>query len=38
VTAREAAEAFIRWVFGEEFEADDETILRILLQDTSESK
>ena len=36
VTAREAAEAFIRWVFHQELEEDDKTILSILLHDTSE--
>ena len=36
VTAREAAEAFIRWAFHQPLEEDDETILRKLLHDTSE--
>ncbi|MDX2226215.1 MAG: hypothetical protein SFY92_03835 [Verrucomicrobiae bacterium] len=31
VNAREAAEAFIRWVFHQPFEPDDEAILEIIL-------
>ena len=31
VTAREAAEAFVRWLFHSPLEGDDETILQILL-------
>ena len=33
VTAREAAEAFIRWVFREPLEDDDKAILKILLHE-----
>jgi hypothetical protein len=32
ITPRQAAEAFIRWVFREPFEPDDETILQIILR------
>jgi hypothetical protein len=31
VTAREAAEAFVRWLFNQPFEKDDELILKIIL-------
>ncbi len=31
VTAREAAEAFVRWLFNQPLEEDDETILKIIL-------
>jgi|GEM_PF-2086458 len=33
VTAREAAEAFIKWVFSVQLEPDEETILKIILND-----
>ena len=33
ITAREAAEAFVRWLFHQELEGDDEVILQILLRD-----
>lgn len=32
VTAREAAESFIRWVFHEPLDEDDKTILQIVLR------
>lgn len=31
VTAREAAESFIRWAYDQPLEGDDETILQIIL-------
>jgi hypothetical protein len=31
VTAQEAAEAFVRWMFHQPLEGDDETILKIVL-------
>jgi hypothetical protein len=33
ITAREAAEAFVRWLFSAPREPDDEVILKILLRD-----
>jgi len=33
ITAREAAEAFVRWLFSAPLQADDEVILKILLRD-----
>jgi hypothetical protein len=36
ITAREAAEAFVRWLFSAPHEPDDEVILRILLRDDSQ--
>jgi hypothetical protein len=33
ISAREAAEAFVRWLFHAEPEADDDVILQILLRD-----
>lgn len=31
ITAREAAESFVRWLFHQPFEKDDELILKIIL-------
>jgi hypothetical protein len=36
ITAREAAEAFVRWLFHVPPEGDDEIILQILLRDEDE--